>query len=188
LNLQKIKKLCLEEGYCLLVEDRHGGQWIGVRSVLFPVTGIRLDEGTLKIIWQLTDKQVNDMTFEETKDFEGVLDVSMVLDEGKVQIVQKENINGFLLMGKEMDDGQVLVVPERLLVPAWIKGEWTRYQLLETQQGYVLAMFSGLMISGVVKPWPDSRTQSLLDSLKRIGEKGLVAVGEAQVWDKEDSV
>ena len=40
MNLSKIKRLCLSEGKCLIVRDRHCGQWIGVEKALYPVIGL----------------------------------------------------------------------------------------------------------------------------------------------------
>jgi len=182
MNLNKIKRLCLGEGKCLIVEDRHGGQWIGVEDALYPVTGLRLDEQSLKIIWQLTDKQANEMEFEARSDLEGFLDVGMVLDEGQAQVMDKAIINHMHFMGPEMDEGRVLMVREDYLEPAWVKGEWTRYQLKETQCGSVLAMYCGLMVSGVVKPAGEKEAQGMQDQLARLAGKALVDVGEAQVW------
>lgn len=186
MNLSKIKRLCLSEGKCLIVRDRHGGQWIGVEKALYPVIGLELDQKSLCVIWQLTDKQANDLAFEERMDLEGFLDTGMVLDEGRPQVMDKALINHIHFMGIERDDGRVLMVNEELLAPAWVKGEWRRYQLQETREGAVLMIFRGLMVSGVVKPAREGEARGMLEALASIAQKGLVDVGEAKVWDKPE--
>ena len=120
-------------------------------------------------------------------DLEGFLDTGMVLDEARPQVMDKALINHIHFMGIERDDGRVLMVNEELLAPAWVKGEWSRYQLQETREGAVLMIFRGLMVSGVVKPAREGEARGMLEALASIAQKGLVDVGEAKVWDKPET-
>lgn len=186
MNLSRIKKLCLNENKCLIVTDRHGGQWIGVEEALFPVIGLKVDEKSLRVIWQLSDKQAGEMAFERREDLEGFLDAGMVLDEAQAQMISGAVINGIIFFGAEGDGGRVLMVKEELLAPAWVKGEWTRYQLKLTRDGAVLVTFCGLMITGVVKPMGEKACQQIQDALAGLAGKSLVDVGDAAVWKRAD--
>lgn len=153
MKLSKIKKVCTDALQLRVVDTcGHGNnmvhQWVGTQEALYPVEGMTLSEEMLKVLWELSDKQV--AAIEEAPvyhDPEFLLDLPGLIDKDNAERITLGQVAdyGALMYG---EDGVVFVDPA-LMRPC---GTWRQFVIVHDDKGPWVVVYDDGKLDAVVRP------------------------------------
>ena len=153
MKLQAIKQRCKDRDTILILNAGDGRQWISNGSASWPVEGIRIHEGALAALFDLTPKQVKEMRIEEL-DWS---DERFTVEPQNDYELPLEEIGHVLAMGDIWvalkNDKGVLFIRADELKP--IDGKDGRYTFMERwarYEGPMVAVYGDMLTGGLIQP------------------------------------
>lgn len=158
MQMQKIKRLCLDSG-CFAIVNADGRQWLGDGAALFEVPGaLKISAGMLPALYELTDKQVEGCNW-KTMDAETLARGGVELEdnvEGDVllyEVPASVTIAGEALKMLHSADGEIsLMVKQSELAPAE-KYTQALYYARRAGSGWAVAIKNGYALVAYIMPY-----------------------------------
>lgn len=175
MNIPAIKRNCVRKKWFEIVDDMHGGQWIGNGQAWWAVEGITINEGCIAELFDLNDKQVDkclitrtalsDTRFKRTideRDAEHVCD-----DLGAVWF------NGWMMRCVRHPEYGAMFLLVDNLKPAAADDEYCNYYALEVGGDMMIAVYNGFFCTALVRPVDGNVPELIRDRLRTIADAPL---------------
>ena len=169
MNLQAVKKLCLDARQFLVMNTPEGGQWIGNGGCFYAVSGFRITEDAVPSLFDLTEKQIVGSTIKEYEienprwcreacPGEEDLDEIGIIWHDKLLYLALESRKGLLL------------IPAAALKPLRLKDEYRHFCARWTKQEEdypIIAVYGDLLCDALVAPMAPASMQLVMAAANR---------------------
>ncbi len=186
MNLSKIKKRCMATRQWIIIEGDDGAQWLSDGANCYAIVGIRLQEGYIRDVFGLTDKQMDKMIVRTEKrpgDLYGAgrpfygeeLEEMRTIWAYEQKIVALRNGDG------------VLYIPEDAILAACGKDDYVNFYLARDKDGNLLvAVYHGMFCEALLSPVRDDIAEQISGWLAKLGTMPILATELAKREEGED--
>ena len=169
MNLAKIKKRCVASHQWIIIDGDDGNQWLSDGANCYAIVGIRLQEGYIRDVFGLSDKQMDKMivyTEKRPGDLYGAGRpfYGEELEEMRTVWAYEQKI-----VALRNGDG-VLYIPEEAILAACGKDDYVNFYLARDKDGNLLvAVYHGMFCEALLSPVRDDIAEGISKQLAMVG-------------------
>lgn len=175
MNIPAIKRNCVRKKRFEIVDDVHGGQWIGNGQAWWAVEGIRIDEGSIPELFDLNEKQQDKCLITRTATRDGRF--RRIIDRDEAGDVCDDLgavfFNGWMMRAIRHDRHGMMFLLVDNLKPAAADDEYCTFYALESDGEMLVAVYNGFFCAALVRPVDGNLPEIIQDKLRRMADAPL---------------
>lgn len=175
MNIPAIKRNCVRKKRFEIMDDVHGGQWIGNGQAWWAVEGITINEGCIPELFDLNDKQQEKCLITRTATRDGRF--RRIIDRDEAGDVCDDLgavfFNGWMMRAIRHDRHGMMFLLVDNLKPAAADDEYCTFYALESDGEMLVAVYNGFFCTALMRPVDGNLPEVIQGKLRRMADAPL---------------